>query len=175
MDDKIVRTNEVALDILDQLHSLMFNQAVMFVEMGRLLLIIKEQKLYELMGNGGYESFPMFLANPDIGLKPSTAYAYIKIYKTYIRKLGYSQDEVAEIPFTKLQLLATKVDLEEKEEADEWMQKAKTLGTKDFQTELDEYVGNKGHEDKLPYPEIHRCPACGKWKVTMPEENKCKC
>lgn len=156
---------ELAEGIITQLKNLVFQAGLTFVEIGRLLKIVRDQKLYEYAGEGGYDTFTEFIADSDISIAPSTAYAFIFLYEKYILGLGFSEEKIAGIPWYKLHLLATKVKPKTKEEAEEWIGKAQTLSISDFKAELAEAESNLTGEKKLVYPTIQKCSVCGNWKV----------
>jgi hypothetical protein len=178
MDNSALSKNELAelaQGYVTQLRNLIYEQGLTFLEIGRLLKILRDEKLYAYLGEGGYDNFQQFVAAGDIGIKLSTAYALVGIYETYILKLGYAQEKLAEIPWTRLQALTSTVKHETKAEADEWIEKAKTLGNGDFATEINELRANTGWEHPAPYPRVYRCKDCGKWRVEVDEKYKCVC
>ena len=166
---------ELAHGYVTQLQNLVYEQSLTFLEIGRLLKILRDEELFTYLGKGGYDNFRQFISAGDIGIRPSTAYALIAIYETYILKLGYKQEKLAEIPWTRLQALNSTVKSETKEQADEWIEKAKTLGNGDFQTEINETRANTGWEHPIPYPRVYRCRDCGLWRVEIDEKYKCSC
>ena len=143
-----------------QIDELIYNQSLMFIEIGKSLKAIRDGNLYESLD---YDTFNSYLASK--GMPISTGYAYIHIFEVYILGLNYSKEDIAEIPWYKLQLIAPKVRGKEKKTADEWLHKAKALSPQDLRTDIAEEKANKGHEDKLLYPEFYRCDVCGKWKI----------
>jgi len=169
--DKQVKS-DLAQEYLSQIRQLIFQSSFNILELGRLLLIFKEQKLYEQLG---HEKFTQFISDPEIGLAPSTAYNAVRLYDVFCRKLDIPVKELSEIPWSKLQMLAPIVDEKEKNEAMAWIDRARVLGAGDFGDEVNEYKKNKGHKDKLPYPKIRRCPDCGKWKIEFIKDTNCTC
>jgi len=165
---------ELATGHVTQLKNLIYEQGILFVEIGRLLKIIRDEELYKYMGDGGYDSFTMFVNNSDIGLKQATAYAYIRIYEVYVMKMGYKPEQIADVPWYKLHLLAARVHPKDKEEAKEWLEKARTLGNGDFIEEMKGHTANEGKSDNLPYPHMYRCKTCGKYR-TDEIEKMCTC
>lgn len=177
MDTNMTKTElgELAQGYVTQLRNLIYEQGITFLEIGRLLKIIRDEELFKYLGDGGYDSFKMFLAGGDIGLKPSSSYALIEIYDTYVLKLGYEHERLAQIPWTRLQALSATIKAHDGSEADEWLAKAETLGNGDFMTEIREARGNAGHEHPIPFPTIYRCKDCGLWRIEVNDKYKCVC
>lgn len=165
---------ELAQKYLSQLRVAVFNQGSLYLEMGRLLKIIKDEKLYLYLGDGGYDSFHQLLGSPELSIGQSMAYALISIYERYMLHFKFIESDLQGIPFYKLQLLAT-VDIKEKDVAKEWLEKARTLGPNDFRAEVNELKGNKGHEHPIPYPHIYRCKDCGFWRIGIDPKYECHC
>lgn len=163
---------ELAHGIVTQLKNLIFEQGMTFLEIGRHLKILRDEQLWETLN---YESFNAFLSTADIGLKQSTAYSFILLYEIYILKLHYTQEEIAPIPYYKLKLLGSKIKPKTKEEADDWLERAKTLGANDFDISIREFKGNEGHEHPIPFPHIYRCKECKKWKIVTDKQYVCQC
>lgn len=108
-----------AYDLYKETIALIQEQATLFIRLGKSLKIIRDDKLYKYIGEGGFDTFQHFLNNPEIGLRQSTAYLYIRIYEYYIEQLKLSNDEVVKIGVTKLMrllpVLKSKGDNEAKE------------------------------------------------------------
>lgn len=68
------------------------------LRLGFLLKIVRDNKSYKYMGDGGFDTFDQFLNNEEIGIARSTAYLYIDLYTFYIEKLEMVEDEVAKLP-----------------------------------------------------------------------------
>lgn len=164
--------SDLAQEYMGQIRKLIFQSSYNILELGRLLLIFKEEKLYDQLG---HEKFSQFISDPEIGLAPSTAYNAVRLYDVFCRKLEIPVKELSEIPWSKLQMLAPIVDEKEKNEAMAWIDRARVLGAGDFGDEVNEYKKNKGHKDKLPYPKIRRCQDCKLWKVEFQKDTACTC
>jgi len=165
---------EVAHRLYKELYSVIVQTSMNFLELGRLLKIIRDEKLYEYMGDGGYDSFRMFMADASLGIKHSTAYAFIRLYEVYVLKLGYPQQGLSDIPWAKLQLLAGIVEPQNKQQSDEWVEKARTLSNSDFTLEVREHKANAKETTFVPFPHMFRCKECGKWIITLTDENLCQ-
>lgn len=169
--DKKTRA-DVAQEHLQQLRNLIYEQGLSIVEIGRLLLIFKAEKLYEELG---HENFRQFIADADIGIAPSTAYNIMRIYQLYVMKFGFTAEQLSQVPWGKLQALAPIIDGKDKSAAEEWLNKAKVLGAGDFHDEVVEYKKNKGQTKRLPYPKIRRCADCGGWRIEPEPHTICRC
>ena len=179
MEDKAIEPKEIevkrelAYGMINQIRNLVYQAGLTFIEIGRLLKIVRDEKLYIYAGDGGNQSFTSFIANADISISPGTAYAFIYLYEKYIMKLGFTEEKIAGIAWYKLHLLATKAKPETKEEAEEWIAKAQTLSISDFRAELEEAKANRKGEKHLAYPKIYKCKTCGNWKIES--DQLCKC
>jgi len=83
-----------AFDLYQQTVLLIKGQRKLFLELGFVLSQIKNKSLYKQMGDGGFETWRSFLANPEINITPSTADVYIKVYEFYIERLKLPKEEV---------------------------------------------------------------------------------
>ena len=83
--DQAIKAAQVLLDAVIQLDR---EVQAAYYEMGRILTALKEDKLYDLLG---YDSMHA-LIEEELSVTPSTAYGYIKLYKT-MKEHGYKRDE----------------------------------------------------------------------------------
>lgn len=113
-------------------------QARLFLDLGQKLKRIRDEKLYRQIGEGGYESFSQFLNNPEIGLRTSTAYLYIRIYEFYIGRLGLSEGRVTEIPLNRLMRLLPALKQKSESEAKEIIERVGGLTNYDYDVEVKE-------------------------------------
>lgn len=174
LEAQAITPAEKAQEYLGQLRKAVITQGAVFLHMGYLLKTIKEEELYKYMGQGGYDSFRSFLGGPELSISQATAYCLLAIYQRYIDKFKYLEKDIQDVPWSKLQMLAS-LEVETKEEADEWLEKARTLGAGDFRTEVSEHKANKGHEHPIPYPRVYRCKDCSMWRVEVDPQYSCHC
>lgn len=172
-DPDLKKKREEAHGTIQQIKNLVYQAGLSFIEIGRLLKYVRDGKLYKYAGDGGYDTFTSFIADADISISPSTAYTFIYLYERYVLDLGISEENIATIPWYKLQMLGGKIKPETKEEAEEWMNKAQTLSISDFKAEIAEAKANKEGGVPLVYPRIYKCPNCKMWKVES--DQMCKC
>lgn len=137
-----------AWQIYEELKKAVRMQATLFLVIGRCLKLVRDESLYLHLGEGGFGSFGEFLSNPEIGIKPSTAYLYIRIYEYYIEKLAMKEEEVASVPINRLMRLLPILRVREEDEAKSVIKEISTLGNKDYEA----YVAEKlvGYEVQKP-------------------------
>lgn len=136
-----------AFGLLEELRFYVKSQNILFIEIGRVLKSLRDTDAYRTLG---HESWTAFLASGELSIKPSTAYAYIEIYETFIEKLKVNKEELSEIPYDKLRLaLPTARRIEEGNtiETEELVLKTKELSRSDLMIEfgqMQEYDHLKG-------------------------------
>jgi len=138
-------------------------------EMGKLLKVVKEKKLYEKLG---YDTFASYVADPEIGLTEGNANHYIRVYETFIERLKIKEKELEGIAFNRLLRLVPL--LNEGKKPEEWLEKAKALSESDFIFEIKNAKGELG-EVKVPFPKMYRCKDCGEIVIDLEVENICEC
>lgn len=115
------------------------NQAKLFIFIGKLAKDIRDKKLYKFLGNGGYDTFGMFLKNPEISrLAPSTIMAYIRIYEYYVERLQMLEGEILEVGTNRLQKLLPKLKNKPDAEAREIVKDIGVLTHDDYKKEVRE-------------------------------------
>jgi len=145
-------------------------QRVLFLDLGFVLKIIRDGKLYKKFNNDGYDRWSMFLADPEINMKEGTANTYIRIYEFYIEHKKMLKEEVLQIPLNRLNMMKAKLELMPPEKQDELIEKAKVLSESDFRKELiDSKIINS------PKIKIYHCDKCQKLKIEYKESEICKC
>jgi hypothetical protein len=129
-----------------------------FLDMGKTLYEIREDKLYNYMGNGGFDTYRQFLHNPEIGFSEQSAYLYTSVYEFYCLKLGYGADEIKDLPLNRLKklipLLKDKTIAEAKAKVEE--SRGLTLG--DFEAETSQ-------EEQGDKPQVWLDPETRKWII----------
>lgn len=163
-------TANIAFNLYQQTIELVKNQRKLFLELGYVLSQIKKNDLYKEIGDGGFNTWRSFLANPEINITPSTADVYIKVYEFYIEKLNMTKDEVLLIPLNRLSMMKFKLEGMNETERGELIEKAKTLSAGDFKIEL---VDN-GIEHKRAI-NVTRCGVCNKLVIKYDPEQVCSC
>ncbi len=117
-----------------------------FFVMGAILKEIHDNEYYLTMG---YDTFTAYLADPDIGVKRSSAYHSMRLVDMF------TIEETSGVNYSKLIKIAPLVTDKNK---DELVVLAKTLSTSDLNKELKKYKGEKEEESVRHIT----CPHCGK-------------
>jgi len=169
MKDLATPQNDLAWSLYKEVQTLLRRQGELFLLLGKDLKTIRDQKLYRYLGEGGFDTFRDFLNNPEIGIRESTAYLYIRIYEYYVERLKIPTEEVVQIPLNRLMRLLPRLKEREDEEAREIVNEVQNVTTYDF----DVIVGEKQLD--VDKPLVYRCKVCGKWKIEYKPEQLCTC
>jgi hypothetical protein len=145
-----------------------------FLRAGAILSEIKEKETYKAEDSAHEWSFNDFINRPDLpfpGRTPQsrrrTADALIRVYNIFKKKFSYKTNILAPIGWTKLDLISRAVELlpvNAHKQADEWLDKAKTLSMTDLAMELKEDGKEIGHGLLCTHTDaywISYCPKCG--------------
>ena len=170
MKNKITPKQSLAFDLRARCIFLRKKISELFLEFGYVLKKIRDEKLYLQMGEGGFETFYQFLADPEINLNPNTASAYIRVYEFYVEKLGFKKEKLLGIPLNRLNQIKNFLEDKTKNEVEEWIEKARTLGREDFVKEMEskKIVKEKGVK-------IVKCKKCGKYQFYYKIDAICQC
>ena len=160
---------ELAWSLYKETQLLLRKQGELFLLIGKNLKQIRDEKLYRYLGEGGFDTFKDFLNNPEIGIRPATAYLYIRIYEYYIEQLKLSTEEVVQIPINRLMRLLPALKEKENNEAKQIVEEIQNLTSYDF----DVVIGEKHLE--VDKPLVYKCKVCGKWKIEYKPEQLCSC
>jgi len=161
----------VALQHFTQLKMLLRKQGLLYLDIGRLLKIIRDEGYCQYYG---YDTWMEFVRSGEITIPQSTIYAYISIYEMYVMKYGITLDELAEIPWDKLQQALPAVRRAEgKKEVDEWVAKAKLLSRSDLGIEVGEV--EPINRAKTTLVKAFRCDDCGKLRIDLDKKEICSC
>jgi len=135
-----------------------------FLEMGKTLYTIREEKLYNYMGNGGFDTYTDFLNNPEIGFSEQSAYVYTSVYEFYIIKLGMTAAELKEMPLNRLKRLIPLLRDKSVEDAKKLLEKTNGQTSKDFEKTI-------GEENIAPdKPEVYIDTESTKWIIRFKPE-----
>lgn len=173
MDDQITLKEKLAYDEYTKCIALIRQQSNIFLELGYTLKKIRDEKLFKYIGDGGFETWGRFLAQPEIGVKPSTAHFYIQIYEEYINRLALEREYISSKPFYKLQKLLPVIRKMELVRAREVVEDTMELGANDFNLEVNKLKGIPEGGESVPL--VKRCEMCGKWVLLVSELEKCLC
>ena len=167
---------KVAFDLLQELKKDLRMQGILFLEIGRILKTFRDEKLYSVLGDGGYDTWTSFLGSGELSLKSSTVYAYIEIYELFVVRFGFVVEELAEIPYDKLRLsLPSARKLTTKAEVEELVLKAKELSRSDLLKEFGQMTEEGKPIGWVKSVKLVTCEVCGKWKVADEKLDFCDC
>lgn len=155
--DNITPKQEKAYSNYSQLINTGGQEIALYLFRGKLLKEIRDEKLYNYLGEGGYDTFQMFLQDPELKWKPSTSYAYIRIYEYYVLRLNLSDTELRRIAWNRLQMVLPKLKAKEDGEAKEIITSIGEMTHSDYKKEIEE---KKLTIDK---PSLYRDDETSKW------------
>jgi len=153
------KNSDVAHTLVEELKFYLKSQNILFLEIGRVLRTMRDEKVYQTLG---HESWTSFLASGELSIKPSTAYAYIEIYEVYVLQFKIKKEELSEIPYDKLRIaLPTARKIEGQEEIIELVAKTKELSRSDLMKELGQMPEGDFPQTRMIY--ITQCTNCKNW------------
>jgi len=145
-DFDIVNERDMAqqhISLVDKLRNSLLIGQVGFLQAGRFLHEIYSHETYKYEDSANEQTFSDFCERPDIPIpgrtvdsRRRTAYTLIKIYKQLQLKSNVSEKRLAPIGWTKLGLVATLMEKDEKQDVDTWLTKAEQLRYKDLTDEI---------------------------------------
>jgi len=115
--------------------------------LGFYLKTIRDKKLYRYLD---CSSFSEFLGQPEISIRRSTAYSFIRIYELYSQRLNINPETIKQIGHGKLQIIEPVVE----RNPDYWINKALVLSRADLRREVNEELGKPEPEIKRAEPEV---------------------
>jgi len=113
--------------------------------MGSILKRIKDEKLYRFLD---CDTFEEFLALPDLGIRRSTAFLYMKIYDFFIEKHPWNLEQLYRVDISKLQMILPIVE-EFPNEIPYWIDYCETLSKTDLKKIIAEKRGEEYVEPKI--------------------------
>ena len=168
---KVSKSSVVAVQILNQLKGLLIKQGLLFLDTGRLLKVLRDEKLYLHLG---YEGWLDFINSGEVTIRQSTIYAYISIYEMYVMKYGFPPVSLAKIPWDKLHMALPAVrKSKDKDEVEEWIEKARVLSRSDLAIELGEVEPLKRSNTRIV--KMFKCKVCKKWRIDLDKKEICRC
>lgn len=161
----------IAHNHYQQLLGLLRKQGIIFLDVGRLLKILRDESYYEVLG---HSSFSEFIASGEIGVKHSTVYAYIAIYEIFVMRYGFKYEELAGIPWDKLWLSIPAVrKMSDRQSVEEVVEQARVLP----RTDLIIALGGEKKEGDIQSKtvKLFKHKKCGKWIVELSADVICQC
>lgn len=137
-ENKDMTNEELAHKIYIRVQEALREQNKTFLQIGLALKLIRENELFKYMGNGGFDSFKDFINNPEIGLKQSTAYLYIRVFEYYIERLQFEENKLIEYPLNRLMKLLPHLKKKSDEEAKELLISIGNMTDFDYSIEVKE-------------------------------------
>lgn len=129
--------------LVDKLRNSLLVGQVGFLKAGEFLYKICLDETYKYEDSANEQSFADFCERPDIPIpgrtaesRRRTAYTLIKIYEQLSLKSNVSEKRLALIGWTKLGLIASLLEKDEKQNVDDWLDKAEQLKFKDLTDEI---------------------------------------
>lgn len=133
---------------------------LLLLENAELIHEIHSQKLYQVILGDEEAPWSAYLSQHEVFYPASKVYSLDKIYLRYIKELELLPVMISDIPLSKLSNL---ISLVTKENVEEWLDKARTLTSQDFN---DEIRIAQGKESYLNCPHKNEkeyliCQSCG--------------
>lgn len=134
-----------------------------FIDLGRRLYQIKQKEMWY---DAGWSSFDEFTA--ELKMSPANCSKLISVYEKFVLEYNIPEQKLIEIgSWSSLYSIGAKT--ETKEEAEDWIDKARLMRREDIQSELkSKSVGEHTHE----WSEIHirQCSICGERQKIYDDE-----
>lgn len=166
---KIQKVNE-AFEIHQDLIKLGNAVGQAFILIGERLKQIKENNLFKQLGEGGYETFDSYLASPELQISRRQAYYLLGIYNTYIKKLGFSIEEMKGAKWSALKETLSVVNEQNK---DYWLTQSKVNTVSGIKIEIKkESKGIKTFDCKHKWKKVQfwKCLECGELTYIRPKK-----
>ena len=165
-----------AFEVHNAILNLKKQMGMAFVEIGKLLKEVRDNKLYRVLG---YDTFQSYIVNSELGFKTRTVYYYIEIYECFIQELKVEMEKLADLGFDKLVMLLPMVEKlggSERvicDKIENLMHEATELRPHDFKKKYNDEKKQENFSNYLAPPEYVRCDKCGKWKIILPVNDCC--
>lgn len=131
-----------------------------FVAIGRLLYEIYQNESYKEVVGDGIDSWVEYLAQPEIGLSKGDASRLMQVYEKFVLELGYSEEEIGEIPNGNMKYLLPVVKKDVKD-VDKLVDSAKNLSQRDFRDTIYDIKNNYEKERTYSFVIMKRCNETG--------------
>ena len=154
--DENLPPNEKAHKVFENLKRARLFQDALFLAVGKLLKITKEEQLYKYWD---YDTFEQFIADEQFSFSREKAYMCMRVYEYYIEELQLDQELLRQVGISKLSLL---LPIIKKEHPDVAIKKVEELATMPF----GEFVREiKKYKDKTGKPSVFWSSEAEKWIV----------
>jgi hypothetical protein len=135
----------------------------LYLELGKTLYKIREEKLYLYMGNGGFDTYRDFLDNPEISFSEPAAYEYTSVYEFYCLKHGYQLEDLQDFPLNRLKRLIPLLKNEqEPEKVKQQIESVRGQTSRDFEASISPIAPDK--------PQVYIDKESLKWVIKFKPE-----
>jgi len=170
------KKQQTALKIFGDLKKWIQVSSLSYLKLGFLLKKIRDEKLYELLGEGSpeYENFGNFLKMPEIDIPLRKAYYFMEIWTKFVEQLKFSPEELSEISWTRLRELIPIIRQENKEDL---ISDAKTLSHSDLTVKIKQLKSGWNADDICDHKEVacitfYSCLNCQENFKSLPPKSK---
>lgn len=129
-----------------------------FIIIGKLLFILRRNETYK--NAIGECSWTEYIAQPEISLTKGEADRLIQIYEEFVKRLGFSEDEVAEIPIKNIHYLLPIAKSKERGAVEPLFYDAQHLSQKDFRERIYDIKHNTDNRT-YSYMVMRKCNETG--------------
>jgi hypothetical protein len=127
--------------------------------MGEILYILKKNENYQSVA--GITTWIDYLAQPEISLTIREANRLVDIYKTFCLQLGFTSDELGEVPIKSIHYLLPVIRDKTREEVEPMLEDAKVLSQKDFRERVYDYKTEEEGDRTYEYIIMRKCIETG--------------
>jgi hypothetical protein len=125
-----------------------------FIELGKRLLRIRDERLWE----SNWESYEEFLS--EIKISPGKASKICSVYEKFVVEYGVEQEKLAGVGWSNLYSMLPAI--KSKRDATEWVDKGMVLRREDIEDEVREFKHGKCDHKNFRELHIYICNDCGK-------------
>lgn len=165
---QVIKTmNKPKIGLCDQAEKLRQTIEVSFLALGEKIKQIRDENAWE----GKYEDFADFVEN-GLKMNQGTASKLVKIFETFVEKYAFPREKLIETSWTHLYQVIPLI--ENKRDAEDWVEKASTLTRTDLGREIKErQTGKEMGECEHDYEKITmlKCRECGKKIINYGSNN----
>jgi hypothetical protein len=155
--DENISTEDRAYKTWKLLVSARKKQDGLFLVIGYLLKIIRDEKLYEKLD---YETWMQFLGSDELGFSQEKAFMYIRTYEYFIEHLELSPEKVGEMNVGRLsRMIPVLKKIDDRDEVIKKIEEYNSLRLGDFVKEI------KNQSSEPGKPNVYFSQETGKWKI----------
>lgn len=146
-----------------------------FLHIGKALKTIKDEKLYKYLGESPeYETFELYLLQPEIGIELRKAYYLIQIYEVFIDQLKFTMEDLQGLYWTSLRILLPVIKAEN---AEDLIMQAKTLSRSHLEINIKQLKQGIKSPMDCPHEEwreitFYECAKCRERSKQKPSSGK---